>query len=108
MYTLAVCYIYFVYTLREFRANTKKAFDDASAGHEVVIKRGKENFQLVSLVSLPLGGSSFESTPKDIKPIIELTPEFIPKKRLENGVCKIHAMPLDNRSRCLQKGCKYS
>jgi len=51
-----------MYTLREFRANTKQAFDDADAGHEVVIKRGKQMFQLISLVSNPLK-SSFESMP---------------------------------------------
>lgn len=26
--------------------------------------------------------------------------------RTENGLCKIHGVPLDSRGRCLQKGCK--
>jgi hypothetical protein len=67
-----------MYTLREFRANTKKAFDDANSGHEVVIDRSGQLFQLISLINLPLGGSSFESTPKEIKPIKQLSSEFIP------------------------------
>lgn len=29
-------------------------------------------------------------------------------KRFEQGVCKIHGLPLDGRGRCMQKGCKYS
>lgn len=33
-----------------------------------------------------------------------------PKVAKEQGVelCKIHGLPLDDRGRCLQKGCKYS
>ena len=29
-------------------------------------------------------------------------------ERLANGLCKIHQTPLDNRGKCLQKGCKYA
>lgn len=63
-----------MYTLREFRANTKQAFDDSAEGHEVVITRGKHKFQLVSLVDKALPGHSFESqpnkTPKVIVPTV--------------------------------------
>lgn len=52
-----------MYTLREFRMNTKQAFDDANEGHEVVIKRGTQKFQLVSLVDKPLPGHGLESIP---------------------------------------------
>lgn len=52
-----------MYTLREFRAKTKQAFDDAEQGHEVIITRGSQKFQLISLVKDPLLGHSFESIP---------------------------------------------
>jgi hypothetical protein len=29
------------------------------------------------------------------------------KDRFNQGVCKIHGLPLDSRGRCMQKGCKY-
>jgi hypothetical protein len=35
----------------------------------------------------------------------------LPKSKLlmyPNGLCKIHGIALDNRGRCLQKGCKYA
>jgi hypothetical protein len=31
-----------------------------------------------------------------------------PARRLDNGLCKVHGLPLDARGRCLQKGCKYA
>lgn len=43
------------------------------------------------------------------------TTSFVPDKTLEfnerrtaNGVCKVHGLPLDDRGKCLQKGCKYA
>lgn len=68
-----------MYTMAEFRKNLRKAFNDANEGHEVVVERYDQKFQLVSLVSLPLGGSAFESTPKEIKPIKPLTPKLTPE-----------------------------
>lgn len=67
-----------MYTLREFRANTKQAFDDAASGHEVVISRGNENFQLVALVGDPLPGHTQESKAppviKEPKQVLESVP----------------------------------
>lgn len=68
-----------MYTMGEFRKNLRKAFNDADEGHQVTIHRYGQSYQLVSLVSLPLGGSSFESSATDLKPIHPLTPKFIPK-----------------------------
>lgn len=50
------------------------------------------------------------NTPEDVQDII---PELIPPvakniNRYSNGLCKIHGTPLDNRGKCLQKGCKYA
>lgn len=36
-----------------------------------------------------------------------LFPKRVATERLSNGLCKIHATPLDSRGRCMQKGCKY-
>lgn len=53
-----------MYTLREFRAHTKQAFDDAREGHEVIINRNHvEKFQLIALVDKPLPGHQMESKP---------------------------------------------
>lgn len=46
------------------------------------------------------------------KPIIK-KPEDVLSVINTNGIplnklCKIHSTPLDNRGRCLQKGCKYA
>ena len=68
-----------MYTITEFRKNIRKAFNDADSGHEVVIERYGQMYQLVSLVDLPLGGNSFESTPDDIKSIKPIKPEYKPK-----------------------------
>lgn len=44
---------------------------------------------------------------KDIERVIEMT--LIPaQQRGAKGVCKIHGIPLDDRGKCLQKGCKYA
>lgn len=108
-----------MYTLREFRKSSKKAFDDAKEGHEVVISRGSELYQLVALVDGPIGGSIMVSTPKGIehkanlsavgvKKMFSNQAEDMSNKRLLNGLCKVHDLPLDDRGRCLQKGCKYA
>lgn len=40
------------------------------------------------------------------------TPTQIPSvfstKKISNGLCKVHGVPLDSRGKCLQKGCKYA
>lgn len=45
-----------------------------------------------------------------IKVIEEVFKTSVPvaPERLSNGICKIHSIPLDNRGKCLQKGCKYA
>lgn len=64
VYNDNICYTVYMYKINEFRQNLRKAFNDAAEGHEVVIERYEQKFQLVSLVDKPLGGQSFESTPK--------------------------------------------
>lgn len=98
-------YTMYMYKLNEFRQNTRQAFNDAREGHEVVIERYGELYQLVALVDLPLGGSSFESTPTEVKP---LTPKFTPVANSNLKLCKNgHPIPA-GRDRCMGKGCKYS
>lgn len=118
-----------MYTITEFRQNIRKAFNDADSGHEVVIERYGQKFQLVSLVDKPLPGHAKESNPggvengfafkepaavgrsypiptikaEDKLPITRITPT-----KIDNGLCKIHGLPLDDRGRCMQKGCKYA
>jgi len=58
--------IYTMYTIVEFRKNIRKAFNDAHGGHEVVIERYGQKYQLVSLVDKALSGYSFESTPSKL------------------------------------------
>jgi hypothetical protein len=53
-----------MYTIAEFRSNLRQAFEDANQGHEVVIDRYGQKFQLVALVDKPLPGHSFSSSPK--------------------------------------------
>jgi hypothetical protein len=119
-----------MYTISEFRKNTRKAFNDADSGHEVVIERYGQKYQLVSLVDKPHKGHVFESTPTDV--VLKTSPEkpenlnldnapqksveykyHSPKKdgtfpKLKNSFCKTHSTPLDSRGKCLQKGCKYA
>ena len=67
-----------MYTISEFRKNTRKAFNDADSGHEVVIERYGQKYQLVSLVDKSHAGHSFESTPTDVilKPAAEKAVEY--------------------------------
>lgn len=53
-----------MYTTAEFRDNLRQAFNDAEQGHEVVIERYGNLYQLVALVDGPLPGHSFDSVPK--------------------------------------------
>jgi 3-dehydroquinate dehydratase len=46
----------------------RKAFNDADSGHEVVVERYGQNYQLISIMDKPKG-HSFESTPTAINPI---------------------------------------
>lgn len=57
-----------MYTVQEFRQHMRKAFNDADGGHEVVISRYGQNYQLISLVEGPLKGHMGESTPTDVVP----------------------------------------
>jgi hypothetical protein len=59
-----------MYTISEFRDNLRQAFEDANQGHEVMIDRYGQKFQLVALVDKPLPGHSFSSSPK--KPPAEI------------------------------------
>lgn len=44
-----------------------------------------------------------EVTSPDLNKVIPVS-----SGRLSNGLCKIHGTPLDDRGRCMVKGCKYS
>lgn len=61
-----------MYNMTEFKKNIRKAFEDANQGHEVVIKRYGQKFQLVSLVDLPL-----PSPNKGLNKFIHNTDEII-------------------------------
>lgn len=52
-----------MYTMSEFRNNLRQAFRDAREGHEVVIGKYDELYQLVALVKEPLPGHTMESVP---------------------------------------------
>lgn len=52
-----------MYTIKQFRENLRQAFNDADQGHEVVIERYGQKYQLVSLVDKPLPGHTLESRP---------------------------------------------
>lgn len=39
----------------------------------------------------------------EIAKTLNLSPD-----RGSNGICKVHHTPLDNRGKCLQKGCRYA
>ena len=32
----------------------------------------------------------------------------VPYESITNGICKVHGTPLDDRKKCLMKGCKYA
>lgn len=105
-----------MYTLRQFRANTKQAFDDSAAGHQVVIKRGINMFQLIALVDKPLPGHSFESIPSGQPKVIKI-PQEVKELLEERGdlyidnklkFCKNgHVIP-EGYAKCLGKGCQYN
>lgn len=111
-----------MYTISEFRENIRKAFNDAEEGHQVVIERYGQKYQLISLVDKPIGNMSFESVPNKIviEPAVLIKSPPRPRaqedvqkmgigvQRSLNGICKIHKTPLDDRGKCLQKGCKYA
>lgn len=67
------------------------------------------------LVDIEQGINLYRSaTPKQrniIQKASVVIDEIVPKisaERLSNGLCKIHGTPLDDRGRCMQKGCKYA
>jgi hypothetical protein len=129
-----------MYTISQFRQNIRKAFNDANEGHEVVIERYGQKFQLVALVSTLLPGHKIESSPESYRlantepygislvnkeegskkglvgEVTGIGGRVIEKRadgtlmgsRFGKSLCKIHALPLDSRGRCLQKGCKYA
>lgn len=50
-------------------------------------------------------------TPEDEQRLKDTNVPELPKpapERLQNGLCKIHDIPLDSRGKCLQRGCKYA
>lgn len=80
-----------------FRKDIKNQFDNALKGEDILIERGGMEYQLV--VKGPAGVQLAPSAPFKAE---------TPISRGNNGMCKVHGLPLDSRGRCLQKGCKYS
>lgn len=78
-----------MYTIAEFRANLREAFNDAEHGKEVIIERYGQRFFLIP-------DETFVQNPKQI--VEAKQPPHCP-----NG----HSIP-NGFSKCLGKGCKYS
>lgn len=103
-----------MYTIAEFRLKMRKAFEDSFQGHEVVIERYGQKFQLIALVDEPLKGHSFESTPTAVIPKV-ITADMIPQKITkmatagkninQSGFCK-NGHILNRMGKCDVKGCK--
>lgn len=68
-----------MYTLSEFRKNLRQAFNDADNGHEVVIERYGQKFQLISLVDEALPGHVMESVPNK-EPVLKSNPTLVVDK----------------------------
>lgn len=68
-------YTMYMYTIAQFRKNMRQAFNDAAEGHEVVIERYGQNYQLVGLVDKALPGHGLESTPGK-PPVLKPDPDY--------------------------------
>lgn len=71
----------------------RQAFEDSYQGHEVVVERYNQKFQLVSLVDKPLVGHSFESVPKQAPKIIKTAKEVPVAIASDYKQCKHGADP---------------
>lgn len=103
------------YTVKDFRANVRKALNEAWAGEGVFIQRHEQIFELRSfnVADKPRGLSKPTKSvtqkklvPKILEPILDNIEKGT--NRAVNGLCKAHGTPLDDRGRCMQKGCKYA
>src|SRR5258708_2968895 len=81
MYTM-----YVMYTIVEFRKCLRQAFNDAEQGHEVVIERWGNKYQLVALVDKPLPGHQMESVPGKLAELKRAAPLNVPRKSVERGL----------------------
>jgi len=115
-----------MYTLSEFRQQTRKALNEALTGNEVLIKRFDEVYELklrhvsesgfmpkkvLETLPKPKGSSriNLEATaPTKNNVFKELQDKLDVRQRFEGAVCKVHGTPLDDRGKCLMKGCKYA
>lgn len=130
--------MYYMYTMSDFRSNLRQAFNDADSGHEVVVERYGQKYQLISLVDKPLKGHSFESAPKQnaldnpvesssaverptvnrkvagstpASPATINSAEDVKKifpTAKSQAFCKNGHLIPEGRDKCLGKGCKYS
>lgn len=89
--------------VRDFRKDLKQAFDEALAGETVTVERGGVQYTLTANATIS----------DNLQPSGKFSSNFI--KETAQGVkiavpklCKIHFTPLDDRGRCMQKGCKYA
>lgn len=91
--------------VHEFRKDLKQAFDSALRGEEVQIERGGVVYQLTAFgVVGQVIAAAFPTYSENV-PVNTASVTF---KRQANGACKIHGTPLDDRKKCLTKGCRYA
>lgn len=113
--------------IHEFRKNLKDSFDKALHGEKVIIERGGVSYRLTAvgvigtvvegtpltrpdknvLIKKPLSDIGIASTP-GVYTTAESKPQLGQRIKPGIGLCPIHGLPLDDRRRCLQKGCKYA
>lgn len=121
MYNLYTMYMS-EYTVKEFRDNIRKALNEIDSGGRVTIRRYEKTYRLLStnLKTVKKSGikvvtlESFDEVsqiPEKAK-VIKLTKdvEKFTKGAIKGAsvsLCKVHEIPLDDRGKCLQKGCKY-
>jgi len=110
-------------TVGNFRKELKNCFDAALHGDKVEIERGGVAYSLTAVgivgtvVQAPKINYSV-NVPSNIQtPVGVVTPkaEIFHKLKESIGIaadavklCKIHGIPLDDRGRCMQKGCRYA
>lgn len=116
------------YTASEFRKNVRKILNEVASGEQVEILRYDDRFVLgYENAGLIEKKTSLAQRVKEIDqeiiqpkvntqiahadkvadllniPGVQRASELPPAK-----LCKIHGIPLDDRGRCMQKGCKYA
>lgn len=96
------------YSVKDFRDNLRAALDRADNGNDVFIRRHDKRYFVCA-------EDYYKELLKSDRPVVHKVEmkdkdwvRPVPKERLANGVCKVHGTPLDDRGKCLMKGCKYS